>query len=449
MTSTSLNPNFESFGYDNNGNQTSRRTRSGAQFALVYDAMNRLLRETGPNRRETFGYDASSLRTCAEVWPAASGTTTCGSGSPTHRITAAFDLALRLSSESARRAGTTRTVSYQYDANGNRSRVTWPDGWYAAYGFDAFNQLTAVDDSAGVALWRQSWRRDARLGQILRTGTAWNSGTNPAEGLTDLSYEADGDLSLMSHRFLAQGAGTQFNFTYGYNLASQLVSEAANQPNWQWAGAVADTVPYAAANALDQYPSVDGLALTHDTNGNRTGYAGLTTTHDAENRLTAASKAGMSVTYLYDADGRRVWKDFSSGGSDTDFLSAGQMEIAGYDSTGKLLRRYVPGIALNERLAMINCGAGPGPAQPRRRSATRPTARARSSRWWIARAPSPIAISTPLTGSRSRSRAAPIRSATPASASIPRPGSTTTTHATTTRSRGGSWRPIRWGMRMT
>jgi RHS repeat-associated protein len=68
----------------------------------------------------------------------------------------------------------------------------------------------------------------------------------------------------------------------------------------------------------------------------------------------------MGVSYLYDADGRRVWKDFSSGGSDTDFLSAGQMEIAEYDSTGKLLRRYVPGIALNERLVMINCGAGAG-----------------------------------------------------------------------------------------
>ncbi len=336
------------------------RTRSAAQFTRVYDAMNRLMRETGPNRRETFGYDASSLRTCAEVWPAASGTTTCGSGSPTHRVTAAFDLALRLTSESARRASTTRTVSYQYDANGNRTRVTWPDGWYAAYVFDAFDQLTAVDDNAAVALWRQSWRRDARLGQILRTGTAWGSGTNPAEGLTDLSYEADGDMALMSHRFLAQGAATQFNFSYGYNLASQLVSEAANQPNWQWAGSTADTVPYTAANALDQYPSVDGLTLTYDTNGNRTGYAGLTTTHDAENRLTAASKTGMGVSYLYDADGRRVWKDFSTGGTDTDFLSAGPMEIAEYDSTGKLLRRYVPGSAVNERLVMINCGAGAG-----------------------------------------------------------------------------------------
>lgn len=107
----------------------TRRDRAGGFFALVYDPLNRLIRETGPDRSETFGYDRSGLRVCAEVWPAASGTTSCGAGSPTLRQTAPYDAALRLSSEGAVRGGVTRSVGYQYDSDGNRTRVTWPDGW--------------------------------------------------------------------------------------------------------------------------------------------------------------------------------------------------------------------------------------------------------------------------------------------------------------------------------
>jgi hypothetical protein len=117
-----------------------------------------------------------------------------------------------------------------------------------------------------------------------------------------------------------------------------------------WSPASARTVSYSqgaagsATEKLDQYASIDGQTASWDGNGNRISLNGLITTHDSENRLVAAAKTGMSVGYIYDASGRRLMKDFVSGGSDTVFVAAGDMEIAEYDASGALLRRYVPGL---------------------------------------------------------------------------------------------------------
>lgn len=76
-------------------------------------------------------------------------------------------------------------------------------------------------------------------------------------------------------------------------------------------------------------------------------YDGLDTPHDSENRLTGI---GSDVTYVYDADGRRVAKTVA--GITTRFVHAGDMEIAEYDGTSEL-RKYVPGHAVDQRAAML------------------------------------------------------------------------------------------------
>jgi YD repeat-containing protein len=45
-----------------------------------------------------------------------------------------------------------KTVSYQYDAGGNRTRLTYPDSTYVSYEYDTLNRMTYVRDSAGTAL---------------------------------------------------------------------------------------------------------------------------------------------------------------------------------------------------------------------------------------------------------------------------------------------------------
>jgi YD repeat-containing protein len=101
-----------------------------------------------------------------------------------------------------------------------------------------------------------------------------------------------------------------------------------------------------------------GAATTWDANGKRSARGDLATTHDGENRLVQAVKGGMTVNYRYDASGRRVMKDFVSGGTDMMFLSAGDTEIAEYDGAGALLRRYVPGLRTDDLAAMVEANGG-------------------------------------------------------------------------------------------
>ncbi len=110
------------------------------------------------------------------------------------------------------------------------------------------------------------------------------------------------------------------------------------------------------ANPLDQYESVDGQAFSYDLNGNLTAYRGQTLAYSSENRLETLSGAGVEAEFSYDAEGRR--KRMLVGNTSTEFVHAGTMEIAEYDGdSGALLRRYIPGPGVDQRVLMITCGS--------------------------------------------------------------------------------------------
>jgi len=109
---------------------------------------------------------------------------------------------------------------------------------------------------------------------------------------------------------------------------------------------------------MNQYPTVTpagGSAETqnYDNNGNLTGDGTSTYSYDPENHLMTASNTGMSATYAYDPLGRRETK--TVGSTVTEFLNDGQDEIAEYDASGDVLRRFVPGPAINEPIVYENC----------------------------------------------------------------------------------------------
>jgi RHS repeat-associated protein len=101
---------------------------------------------------------------------------------------------------------------------------------------------------------------------------------------------------------------------------------------------------------------VDGQAFNYDLNGNLTAYRGQTLAYSSENRLETLSGAGVEAEFSYDAEGRR--KRMLVGNTSTEFVHAGTMEIAEYDGdTGALLRRYIPGPGVDQRVLMITCGS--------------------------------------------------------------------------------------------
>src|SRR6185437_7193072 len=60
-----------------------------------------------------------------------------------------FDTAGRLVRTDTTIPGITGALSsrYELDANGNRTKLTWPDGYYATYGYDSLNRMTSAKES--------------------------------------------------------------------------------------------------------------------------------------------------------------------------------------------------------------------------------------------------------------------------------------------------------------
>ena len=100
---------------------------------------------------------------------------------------------------------------------------------------------------------------------------------------------------------------------------------------------------------------MSGTVPTYDDNGNLTGYGSRSYTYSAENQLLQATTlSGGTVEYSYGPGARRVRKNVD--GTVTSFIHAGGMEIAEYDGAGNILRRYIPGPGVDQRIAMIDCG---------------------------------------------------------------------------------------------
>jgi RHS repeat-associated protein len=94
-------------------------------------------------------------------------------------------------------------------------------------------------------------------------------------------------------------------------------------------------------NGLNQYTAVAGSTLEYDNRGNLTTHGSVHYTYSKLNEL----KSAPSVTMTYDGAGRLIQYAASS---TTRFYYAGASLVAEVDTSGTILRRYVPGPAMDE-----------------------------------------------------------------------------------------------------
>jgi RHS repeat-associated protein len=246
-----------------------------------------------------------------------------------------------------------------FDAKGNRTRLTWPDGYYVTYTYDALDRMASALENGTFTLATYAYNP---LSQ--RTGLTYRAGMASA-----YTYTNAGDLTALN---INNTNGTLTNYTLGYTHAHELNSENSSVPAYVWQPAATGRDNYTAVNTLNQYPSWTPSggtrqAFTYDNNGNMTGgnIAGVpwAFTYDDENRLTTActpacSGGTVDATYAYDPLGRRNEKS-GTGVTTTYFLDDGADEIAEYSSTGTATERYVPGPAINEPInkTVVSTGA--------------------------------------------------------------------------------------------
>ena len=264
-----------------------------------------------------YGYDLRGLQTDARFDSL--------SGDGVHTIYAVFGEPVQTSSSMG---GLNTTLTYQYDAHGNRTWITHPDGRAFLYRYDGVDRNTIVAQDDGVTIANTAYDPRGLASARAKPG-----------GSSHYDYDALGRPASLVNAFGANGV----TWGFGYNAAGQVVSESRSNDAYAFTGYVNVDRAYE-TNALNQYTSAGSASFTYDANGNLTGDGGKTYGYDAENRLVSASDgAGLA----YDPLGR-LWQVSAPGGGVTRFVHDGDQLTLEYDGQNQLLRRYVHGTGADD-----------------------------------------------------------------------------------------------------
>jgi RHS repeat-associated protein len=312
---------YEEYAYDANGNRTSFRNRANETTGFTYDNLDRVTLKNRPGSETdvSYTYDARGLQLSATFV----GTTDA--------VSNAYDGFGQLSSTTTTMGGVSRQVSYLYDANGNRQRITHPDLTYFTFDSDGLDRMSAVRASGGTALVSIAYDK---LGRRLAMTRSSGAGT---------SYAYDGASRLTSlGQDLANTAYDQ-TITLGYNYASQIASRSGSNDAYAFTALTSGTTG-SSVNGLNQLTTHGAAMIAHDAKGNLTSDGSTTFVYDSENRLVSAS-GSKNTTLGYDPLGR-----LHSTAGGLRFVYDGDRLIEEYNSAGVLLRRYVHGAGADEPL---------------------------------------------------------------------------------------------------
>ena len=240
-------------------------------------------------------------------------------------MTNAYDGFGRLSSSSIDMGGVTRTLSYQYDANGNRTRITHPDAVYFNLRYDGLNRPDYLyTASAGIA---QNYY--TAFGAISIVGHG---------GISVHGYDGVQRPSWTNDNFSGGGVGA-VHWGFGFNPAGQLISLTRDADAFAWTGHYAVNRGYT-TNGLNQYSAIapaggTAMTLTYDANGNLIADGSDSFVYDVENRLVSRSNGAVLT---YDPLGR-LWQ-VTLGSATTQFLYDGDALVAEYNAAGAVTHRY-------------------------------------------------------------------------------------------------------------
>jgi RHS repeat-associated protein len=322
---TSSTTDYEQLGYDPAGNVTSRRLRDGNSIGYSYDVLNRQtfmdLPATGnvTDSDVTYSYDLL-------------GHLLQAIDTNTHRATYTYDALGRSLSEASPWA----TKAMLYDLAGRRTRLTWQDGFYVSYDYDAVNEMTAIHENGGTSLatfgYDDLGRRTSRT---LANGTSTSYGFDAVSRLTSLG--------------LAGGTNTNAITLSSYSPAGEIGSRTASNDAFAWtqgANANRGYVP----NGLNQYATIAGATQGYDSKGNMTSSGGVSYAYNSKNQMTGSGSNG----FYYDPIGRM---DDASGSNVLFDYDGANMISELNTSTAAILRRYVFGPGGDEPIVWYE-GAG-------------------------------------------------------------------------------------------
>jgi RHS repeat-associated protein len=352
------------FTYDAVGNRKHRTDYNGATTVYDYDALNRLKTINYPDTTTvTYTYDKlSRLQTATNE----NGTIDFDYNKM-NRLTNVTD-------------GFGQVVDYNYDPNGNRTKLSLNAATVATYRYDAVNRLTKILDAAGAAF---TFDYDAtnKLTQKKAPNSVKTSyqydGLDRLTRLTDTKGVAtvkDRQYQYNATSQLTQITEPAITRSYAYDSTDRLTSASYTNPTQPAESYAYDSVGNRTSSQLSAsygYQPFNRLTNTatasysYDTNGNlisKTDSGGTTQyVWDFESRLKQVTLPnGRTVAYRYDALGRRIQRTPSTG-IGTNFIYDGQDVIKDRNSDGSTVD-YLNGPGIDNKLRLTDsrlAAAGP------------------------------------------------------------------------------------------
>jgi RHS repeat-associated protein len=358
----------QTFTYDAARNLASKTLQNGNVISYSYEAAGRLTKRTYPDaKNDTFTYDlASRIKTA----------TSARYGSD---VTWTYDSAGRPTKESLTFQSKSYDVSSIYDADGNVTKLKYPDGTEVNRTFTAREQLATLSlGTQAIASYSYDPGRrltTTTLGNGLvesRTYRPDNTAlTSSTPGVGDFSYTYDKDKRKLTEGGTAVTGGTQ-NFTYdGEGRVTKWTQGSSTTQTWvlssegDWTSTtLGSTTEARTHNAAHELTKVGSAALAFDARGDMTtDDKAQKLAYDLESRLQTFTKTSGSttttVTYFYDAVGRKVAKSVATSGSSitptTVFINAGRSTIAEYLNGAPSLT-YVLGRRVDDYVALVTSG---------------------------------------------------------------------------------------------
>jgi len=363
---------YEQYTYDANGNRTALRKRDGSNITYQFDALNRMTAKWMPDkpslpiayRRNTYYfYDLRGLMTAAK-FDMPDGT---GPG-----VSTAYDGFGRITSSRINMSGLDRTLTYEYDSDGNRTKITHPDGLYFRSDHDGLDRLN-------TSWWNDTIHGETQFADVNYKSAGQRAGVFRGSSSTQYEYGTDQRLLDLWQAF-SNTPGNNHQ-TYTYNPAGQVLQETRTNSLYTFTARYNADRAYG-ANGLNQYSSVAsttsaGIAnstFCHDANGNLTADGTYVYLYDIENRLvekregvttncSALSYSGRLVAQLtYDPMGR-LFETVGASTGTTRMVYDGDHIAEEYDQYGTRLRRYFWGDQDDEPIlwsegASLDCANG-------------------------------------------------------------------------------------------
>jgi RHS repeat-associated protein len=316
---------------------------------IDYDRLGRKTRESKGTTTSEFQYSPTTLLPTLETIRYDLN----GDGTPelTRQLERGHDTLLRPTGFTLKDGATLgNQAAYGYDASSRLSQISNPQISNTPFTYTYVDNSALLHTVAGpVHTVTNTWEtdRDVLLSKENKAG-----GTVVSR--FDYSVNATGQRTATSQ------TGSAFasvrSIAWGYDTLGQLTSAATSDHSADRAyqydaignrkkSANALTLPADdtyTANALNQYSSITGpqsaiLNPAYDLDGNATAYplpanpaANSVCTWDAENRLTSATVNGVTITYQYDANSRRIAKTSAATQQSTVYLYDGWNIVAEY-----------------------------------------------------------------------------------------------------------------------